>query len=204
MRPIIAAIQNRHSTRNFLAQPVEPELIDTMIEAARLAPAACNLSHHRVLVIDQPEDLEVVRRAAYSMGAVAEAPLVLLHMADTSLDEPFRAMMEAMASDPNPAFDLSKLRSGRGAPFQLRVGREWALVNAALCGEHMMLQAVEMGLSGCWVHHFAHDEVREHFAIPAHIEFLALMAIGYAAKPVPASPGRGELRYPRYPANPAG
>ena len=100
----------------------------------------------------------------------------------------------------NPPMDLSTLCSGTGKPFQLKVGREWALVNAAICGEHMMLQAVELGLAGCWVHHFEHDEVRAHFRIPAHIEFLSLMAIGHAAEPppverFPASAGRDNIRY---------
>ena len=195
MRPIVSAIANRHSTRKFLATPVEQEAVDTMIEAARLAPAACNISHFRVLVIDQPEDLDVVRKAAYSMGAIADAPLVLLHMADLSLDESFRRQMAEMAKSPNPAFDLSALRSGEGQPFALKVGRDWAIVNAAICGEHMMLQAVELGLAGCWVHHFVHDEVRAHFQIPPHIEFISLMAIGYAAETPPASAGRGNIRY---------
>lgn len=195
MKPILSAIAKRHSTRKFLETPVDAESIDTMLEAARLAPAACNISHFRVLVIDKPNDLEMVRKAAYSMGAIAAAPLVLLHMVDTSLDAPFLNQMAAMAKMPNPPVNLSVLRSGAGRPFQLKVGREWAFVNAAICGEHMMLQAVDLGLAGCWVHHFEHDEVRAHFGIPAHIEFVALMAIGYAAEDPPASAGRGEIRY---------
>ncbi|MGK4277454.1 hypothetical protein ABU558_26660, partial [Escherichia coli] len=86
--------------------------IETMIEAARLAPAAYNVSHFRVLPIDKPADLDVVRKAAYSMGAVAAAPLVLLIMADTSLDDAFLKQMAEMAKTPNPALDLSALRSG--------------------------------------------------------------------------------------------
>jgi nitroreductase len=195
MLPIVSAIANRHSTRKFHQTPVEPDAIESMLEAARLAPAACNISHFRVLVIDQPEDLAVVRKAAYSMGAINEAPLVLLHMADTSLDAPFVKQMDDMAKMPNPPVNLSVLRSGTGNPFALKVGRDWALVNAAICGEHMMLQAVELGLAGCWVHHFDHDEVRAHFAIPPHMEFISLMAIGHAAEQPPASAGRGNIRY---------
>ena len=195
MKPIVSAIANRHSTRKFHKTPVDQESIETMLEAARLAPAACNISHFRVLVIDKPDDLALVRKAAYSMGAINEAPLVLLHMADTSLDAPFVQQMDAMAKMPNPPINLSVLRSGTGNAFQLKVGRDWALVNAAICGEHMMLQAVELGLAGCWVHHFDHAEVRAHFGIPPHIEFISLMAIGFAAEQPPASAGRGDIRY---------
>lgn len=195
MPAILNAIANRRSTRKFQSRPVEPELIDAMIEAARLAPGACNLSHFRVIVVDQPGDLEVVRKAGYSMGAVSEAPVSLLLMVDHSIDEPFKQMMAEMMKSPTPAYDLASLRSGTGLPFELKVGREWAFINAGIAGEHMMLQAVEMGLAGCWVHHFEHSEVREHFKLPDHIELVSLMAIGYPDENPPQSAGRTDIRY---------
>jgi nitroreductase len=195
MHAVLNAIAKRRSVRRFERRPVEEEKLEAMLEAARLAPSSCNLQHCRVLVVDHEDDLDVVRRSAYSTGAIAEAPLVLLCMADTSLDEPFARRWEEMARSPNPSFDFTKLRSGRDRPFELRLGREWALINAAIAGQHMMLQAVEMGLGTCWVHHFEHDEVRSHFNLPPHLEFLALMAVGYPAEVPPENVKRTEVRY---------
>lgn len=203
MPPILNAIANRHSTRKFLPRSVDPEHVEALFEAARLSPAACNLSHVRVIAVEHEHDLDVVRKAAYSVGAVSEAPLVLVLMVDLSIDEPFKQQMAAMMNTPQAGFDLSKMRSGTGLPFELKVGRDWAFVNAGIAGEHMMLQAVEMGLAGCWVHHFEHSEVRDHFQLPEHFELVSLIAIGHPGEEAPQSGGRANLRYqvPRGPAD---
>lgn len=193
MPTILGAIANRHSTRKFQPRSVDREYVEAMLEAARLSPAACNLSHVRVIVVQEEDGLDVVRRAAYDTGAVASAPLVLVLMVDLSVDEPFRQQMEAMLKAPGAGFD--QMRSGAGRPFELKVGRDWAFVNAGIAGEHMMLQAVEMGLAGCWVHHFDHDEVRAHFKLPEHLEMVSLMAFGHPDETPPPSAGRMNLQY---------
>ena len=194
MPTILPAISRRRSIRHFEARPVEPELIDAMLEAARLAPSAANLQNARILPVTDEADRVVLGRAAYSFGAVPEAPLVMVLMADTSRDAVFLEQMAEMAKQPNPPIDFAKLRSGAGKPFSFKLGPEWGLVNAGLAGQSLMLQAVEMGLGTCWVHHFEHDEVREHFKIPDHFILMSLMAIGYpATEPHPME--RTDLRW---------
>ncbi len=194
--PILQAIADRRSTRDFLDRPVEVEKIEAMLEAGRLAPAANGLSHVRVLVAEGGEEREVLRRAAYSFGAMQSAPLALLLMADRSIEPPYVEMINGWLEDPTEApIDLAGLRSGGGRPFQLKVALEWAMMSVAIAGEHMMLQAVEMGLAGCWVHHFDHDDVREYLKLPDNMALVSLMAIGYASERPPATGGRTPLRW---------
>jgi len=54
-----------------------------------------------------------------------------------------------------------------------------APVDAAIVTTHMMLQAQNLGVGSCWVMHFNPDAMREQFNIPAHIEPLALLVMGY-------------------------
>jgi len=198
MSAVLDVIQRRRSIRHFEPRPVEPEKLEAMLQAARLAPSSANLQNARVLPIDRPDELEILRHAAYGFGAVMHAPLVLLCMVDRSAEERFLRRMEEMAKEPSPAFDPSKLRTRTGKHFEFKVGKEWSMLNAAIAGEHMVLQATEMGLGTCWVHHFDHDEVRDHFDIPAHLELVSLIAVGYPGEaPHPATMERADVLYLR-------
>lgn len=47
-------VKHRKSVRSFLDKPVEREKISTCLEAARLAPSACNSQPWRFVVVDDP------------------------------------------------------------------------------------------------------------------------------------------------------
>jgi nitroreductase len=60
-------------------------------------------------------------------------------------------------------------------------------VDAAIVTTHMMLAAHNEGVGCCWVMHFDPVAMRESFRIPAHVEPLALLVMGYPsddAKPL--------------------
>lgn len=54
-----------------------------------------------------------------------------------------------------------------------------APVDAAIVTTHMMLAAQNCGVGSCWVMHFDPAAMRENFCIPAEIEPLALLVMGY-------------------------
>ncbi|HDQ93504.1 MAG TPA: nitroreductase, partial [Synergistetes bacterium] len=56
----------RRSVRNFLPDPVPREAIERCLEAARLAPSACNSQPWKFLVTDDPETSSRVADAAFS------------------------------------------------------------------------------------------------------------------------------------------
>ena len=49
---VTEAIQNRQSERAYLNKPVEKEKIQQCIEAARLAPSACNAQGWTFVIVD--------------------------------------------------------------------------------------------------------------------------------------------------------
>lgn len=53
-------IKNRYSCRKFEDRPVEEEKIAKLLEAADLAPTACNRQPHRILVLTDREQLKRV------------------------------------------------------------------------------------------------------------------------------------------------
>lgn len=48
--------KNRYSLRKFDPRPVEPQVLNQILEAARIAPTATNAQPVRVLVLDSAED----------------------------------------------------------------------------------------------------------------------------------------------------
>ena len=54
-------IEKRFSVRSFTDEPVKKEAIDKILEAAHLAPTACNYQPQRILVINSPEAIEKLR-----------------------------------------------------------------------------------------------------------------------------------------------
>ena len=56
-----------------------------------------------------------------------------------------------------------------------------APIDATIVTTHMMLQAHAMGLGCCWVMHFDPQAMRESVRIPAELDPIALLVMGYPA-----------------------
>lgn len=48
-------VQKRQSDRSYQDKPVEKEKLDRILEAARLAPSACNGQPWKLIVVTDPE-----------------------------------------------------------------------------------------------------------------------------------------------------
>ena len=58
----LALARERFSVRNYAPTPVEEEKVKAILEAASLAPTGCNRQPQRLLVVDDPQVLEAIRR----------------------------------------------------------------------------------------------------------------------------------------------
>lgn len=65
----------RYSERRFAPDPIEPEKLSRILEAARIAPTARNLQPQRILVVQSPEGLAKIDRATSCRFG---APVVLV------------------------------------------------------------------------------------------------------------------------------
>jgi len=73
----------------------------------------------------------------------------------------------------------------------MRCGQLAYPIDVAIAVDHMTLAAHERGLGTCWIGSFSADEVRTVLGIPAAIEIVQLLTLGY-----PAAPGRVRERLP--------
>lgn len=73
---VMAAIKKRRSVRAYEKRRVPQDLLEELLEAARLAPSASNEEWHFVVVLDPEKVSEVAASASQSF--VAEAPVLIV------------------------------------------------------------------------------------------------------------------------------
>lgn len=61
--------KKRYSVRSYKPQKVEKEKLDMILEAAHVAPTGANLQPHHLIVIQEPEGLNKIGKAANIYGA---------------------------------------------------------------------------------------------------------------------------------------
>ncbi len=80
---IFTAIKERRSVRSYKSTPVEKEKLDRIVEAARLAPSACNFQEWRFVLVTDTLKRQALMEAANNQSFVAEAPVVIACCAET-------------------------------------------------------------------------------------------------------------------------
>ena len=130
----------------------------TCIEAARLAPSAENVQPWRFLVVDDRDMIERLSRAAFAgiyrpTRFASKAPVMIVMMARP---------------------DIIANRIGAGIQ-----GTQYYLLDLGIAGEHIALQAAELGLGTCWIGWFNANAVRAFFKIPKKFRIVSLLAVGY-------------------------
>lgn len=71
------AIRTRRSIRGYTPDPIPAEALERILEAADLAPTACNVQPFKLLLVESPEKRAAVCRC-YTAPWLAEAPLIVV------------------------------------------------------------------------------------------------------------------------------
>ena len=74
---IMETIKNRYSCRNYENRPIDPEKLETLMEAARLAPSARNVQDWRFVIVTDPQTRRALMQAAAGQEFVGQAPVVI-------------------------------------------------------------------------------------------------------------------------------
>ncbi|HUV56006.1 MAG TPA: nitroreductase family protein [Dehalococcoidales bacterium] len=155
---LLDLIKHRKSVRRFLDKPVEREKIMMCLEAARLAPSACNSQPWKFIVVDdrQLKDklCESAFRGIYSMNTFCKmAPVMVVIISEKS-----------------------KFLARIGGMFR---STKYYLIDIGIAGEHFVLQAEELGLGTCWIGWFNERAVKSVLNIPQEKKIDVLIALGY-------------------------
>ena len=65
--------------------------------------------------------------------------------------------------------------------YIMTCGQRASIIDGAIAAEHIVLQAVELGLGSCWIGAFYHNKMAELINLPQDYEIIGLLPIGYSA-----------------------
>ena len=81
----LEVVEKRHSVRKFADQPVEKELIDTIIRIAETAPSSKNTRSSAFMIIEDRDTIAAISEMRDSGSSfVKDAPAVIVVMGDES------------------------------------------------------------------------------------------------------------------------
>ncbi len=176
------AIKKRRSIRRFKPDPIPEEKIRLLLESARLAPSGTNTQPWRFIIVKDNDTKKKLQEAAHNQRHVKSAPVIIVCCADLKAFKEFPERVDeliesgALPERTREVF-IPYLKKGMGTVTKdaLMVA---AAANVAIAVEHIVLQAVEIGLGTCWVRWYEDDKVKEILDIPEHVEVMALLPVG--------------------------
>jgi len=157
----IDLVMQRQSVREFLSTPVDRDKVMMCIEAARLAPSACNSQLWRFIIVDDEQVRDklckVAFRGLHFFNSFARtAPVIVVIVSEKSR---FLARLGGRIKD-----------------------TRYYLLDIGIAGEHLVLQAQELGLGTCWIGWFNEKAVKSVLGIPNEKKIDVMIALGHHEK----------------------
>lgn len=152
-------VSERFSCRSYKSDPVPDADLLQILEAARLAPSACN---------QQPWRLAVVRDAELRRRIVEEGFLPGIKM-NWAIPAPVHVVIGMETS-----FITHRLAASVS-------GVDYPWVDIGIAGEHLVLAATASGLGTCWIGWIKPQVIRKLVDWPRTIKPVVVITVGYPA-----------------------
>ena len=162
MENLLSLIKKRQSDRVYdVTRLVEQEKLDYILEAARLAPSACNAQPWKFIVVTDPE---IKKQTA---AAIADKTLGMNHFA-------FQAPVHIVLVEENANFT-----SKAGG---LVKQKHFPDTDLGIAAAYITLAAAEQGLGSCIVGWFDERKIREILGIPPSKRPMFVITLGYSTQ----------------------
>ncbi len=146
-------VRTRRSVRSYAQRDIPGEVLGRILDAARLAPSACNTQPWRFIVVRDAATRTKIARAAHDQAFVAAAPVVIAC--------------------------CGRRYPGRYS----WIGEGMYLIDLAIAIDHLTLAARAEGVGSCWIGAFEHEPIKRLLAVPADHDVVMLVPLGYPASP---------------------
>lgn len=158
-KEMLDLIIRRQSDRKYSEKPVEPEKLERIIEAGRMAPSACNAQPWKFIVVTNPELIIQVAEAAsarlLAMNTfVGQAPVIVVVVRE------------------NPNFS-SKI----GGTIK---SKDYSHIDIGIATANICLQARAEGIGSCIIGWFDEKLLRNILGIPTSKRVELIITLGYA------------------------
>jgi nitroreductase len=159
-------IARRVSCRAYQPKPVPQAQLTQILEAARLAPSACNQQPWRFAVVSNLE----LRRRIVEDGFLPGIKMTW------ALDAPVHVVIGMERS-----FVTHRLAASIS-------GVDYPWVDIGIAGEHLVLTATELGLGTCWIGWIRPRVVAKIVGWPASVKPVIVITVGYPHDPDAGTP----------------
>jgi nitroreductase len=158
-KKMLELIIRRQSDRKYSDKPVEAEKLERIIEAARMAPSACNAQPWKFVVVTDPRMISELAEAASAR---------ILGM--NSFVGQAKVLIVIVRERPN---------------FSSKVGgtvksKDYSHIDIGIATENICLQAIAEGIGSCILGWFDEKQVRSILKIPASKRVELIVTLGYS------------------------
>ncbi len=159
MNTFLELVQNRQSDRAYEDKPVEKEKIERILEAARLAPSACNSQPWKFIVVTNPEKrLQVAEATSNKILSInhftKQAPVQLVLVEENA--------------------NLSSTIGGWAK------NKHYPHIDLGIVASHICLAATDEGLGTCMVGWLDEKKIQKALDIPKNKRVMLVILLGYS------------------------
>ena len=177
---VIEAIRTRRSGHNFDADAeISEETLEALVEDAALAPSSYNLQPWEFVAVRDDDRLDEVVELAYGQEHVREAGTAILvvgHTEAETADRVFDEWEQAGRMDEEAA-EQTKATAVEMYDDE-RTGRDYAVRNASLAAQNLLLSAHARGLTATPMIGFDAEGIAEFLELPDDEVPVMLIAVG--------------------------
>jgi Nitroreductase len=163
MNTFLELVRNRQSDRAYLDKPVETEKLERVLEAARLAPSACNSQPWRFIVVTDPEKRMQVAEA------IASKVLSMNHFTR-------QAPVQLVLVEENANFTSTL---GGWA-----TNKHYPHIDLGIVASYISLAAADEGLGSCIIGWCDEKKIRKALNIPKNKRVMLVILLGYSDQPL--------------------
>ncbi len=153
------AIRTRRSVRSFKEDKIPEEVLNRVLEAARVAPSGGNRQPWRFILVKDDTLRQKMISACNNQRFIADAPLIVVACGQ-------------------------RLATNRGG----YMGEMGVLLDVAIAFTHLILAARAEGLGSCWIGAFKNDVIKKLLKVPEEYEVVAITPLGYPSEDVFTEP----------------
>ena len=144
-----AVIKTRRSVRTYADKAIPDDVLARVLEAARLAPSACNFQPWRFVVVKDAAVRNQLGKLASGQDFMAKAPVVIVCCGK------------------------------RYPQKYNWIGDHLYLIDVGIAIEHLALAARNEGLGTCWIGAFQDQPIKKLLDIPADYDVVMMLPVGY-------------------------
>ena len=172
-------IASRRSIRKFKAGDISADTINLLLDSARLAPSGSNIQPARFVVIQSPAAKEMLGRyTPYKF--IIKAAVVFVCCADlTSIKTREHRIGELLKEGAFEGVEMDMSNAAAAPAMDDEAIRSYLSMNVAIAVEHIVLQAVDLGLGSCWLGRFDREKVKDWLALDKNVFPVVLLPVGH-------------------------